>query len=135
MPEPIRIAAALIEDGDGRLFLVRKRGTAAFMQAGGKIEGGETPFEALARELGEELGYTPAQDEARYVGHYSAAAANEPGRIVEAHLFHIRAPARGFAFEAELEEGRWVSPEAALGLELAPLTRLFVLPEARRLFG
>ena len=52
----IRIAAAIIRDDGGRLLLVRKRGTKAFMQAGGKIEPGELPAAALARELREELG-------------------------------------------------------------------------------
>jgi 8-oxo-dGTP pyrophosphatase MutT (NUDIX family) len=40
----IRIAAALIDDDSGRMLLVRKAGTPWFMQAGGKIEPGETPF-------------------------------------------------------------------------------------------
>jgi len=44
----IRIAAALLTDARGRLLLVRKRGTAWFMQPGGKIEPGEQPFDALA---------------------------------------------------------------------------------------
>ncbi|WP_245449171.1 NUDIX domain-containing protein [Ensifer sp. NM-2] len=35
----------------GNTLLVRKRGTRSFMQAGGKIEAGETPREALSREL------------------------------------------------------------------------------------
>ncbi len=34
-PPPIHIAAALILDTGGRALLVRKRGTEAFMQAGG----------------------------------------------------------------------------------------------------
>ena len=34
----VRIFAALIDDDLGRLLLVRKAGTASFMQAGGKIE-------------------------------------------------------------------------------------------------
>ena len=33
----ISVVAALIRDGDGRVLLVRKRGTAAFMQPGGKL--------------------------------------------------------------------------------------------------
>ncbi|MET2827115.1 NUDIX hydrolase [Mesorhizobium shangrilense] len=53
---PIRIAAAVIIDADGRLLLVRKRGTSAFMQPGGKIEPDELPINALVRELREELG-------------------------------------------------------------------------------
>lgn len=34
----IRIAAALLIGTDGRTLLVRKRGTQAFMQPGGKID-------------------------------------------------------------------------------------------------
>jgi 8-oxo-dGTP pyrophosphatase MutT (NUDIX family) len=52
----IRIAAALVCRGDRRMLLVRKRGTFAFMQPGGKIEPHETPAAALVRELAEELG-------------------------------------------------------------------------------
>lgn len=129
----IVIAAALIDDGSGRLLLVRKRGTAAFMQAGGKIEAGETPFEALARELGEELNFTPREEEARYLGRFSAPAANEPERSVEAHLFHVRAQAACFRIGAELEEAIWVSPDVSEALPLAPLTRDYVLPLAREL--
>ena len=130
MPEPIRIAAALIEDGAGRLLLVRKRGTAAFMQAGGKIEGGETSYQALARELGEELGFTPEPAFACYIGCYRAEAANEPGYVVEAELYRVRAPGEAFTLGAELEEMLWVTPAAAQALILAPLTRDCVLPLA-----
>jgi len=37
-PRIIRIAAAVLIGPDGRTLLVRKRGTEAFMQPGGKIE-------------------------------------------------------------------------------------------------
>ena len=39
---PIRIVAALIRDEAGRVLLVRKRGTAAFMQPGGKRDPART---------------------------------------------------------------------------------------------
>ena len=52
----ITIAAALLIAPDGKTLLVRKRGTQAFMQPGGKIEPGEAAAMALARELKEELG-------------------------------------------------------------------------------
>jgi 8-oxo-dGTP diphosphatase len=129
----ICIAAALIDDGRGRIFLVRKRGTTAFMQAGGKIEPGEAPLDALARELAEELDFASAGNEARFLGTFSSEAANEPDHRLEAHLFHIRVGDRALRPAAELEEGLWVSPDAAARLPLAPFTRDHVLPLARAL--
>ena len=128
----ICIAAALIDDGGGRIFLVRKRGTVAFMQAGGKIEPGESPYKALARELTEELHFTPAEAEVRFLDTFRCAAANERDHLLEAHLFHVRAPRREFEVAAELEEAAWVSIDSAAKLRLAPLTRDHVLPLARR---
>ena len=127
---PIRIAAALILDSTGRALLVRKRGTAAFMQAGGKIEPGEAPIEALKRELKEELDIELAV-EPEHLGRFSAPAANEDGHIVEAEIFHLRLEGEVFP-AAELAEIRWVDPDAPDVL-LAPLTRDHVLPLAQRL--
>jgi mutator protein MutT len=128
----ISIAAALIDDGAGELLLVRKQGTAVFMQPGGKIDPGETPLQALARELREELGFTPAEDQSLYLGTFCCEAANEPGHALTASLFHIRAR-RAFEVSAELEEAIWIPIRDASGLHLAPLTRDHVLPIARRL--
>ena len=131
MSNLICIAAALINDEVGRVFLVRKRGTEAFMQAGGKINIGEAPFDALARELTEELQFALAEEDAHFLGTFSCPAANEPEHLLEAHLFHVLAQNREFAVTAELEEGLWVSVDDANDLQLAPFTRDHVLPLAR----
>lgn len=117
----IRIAAAVIRDDSGRLLLVRKRGTSAFMQAGGKIEPGETPVAALARELREELGVLVDPALALHLGTFSAPAANEPDARVEAELFELAISSEPVP-AAEIEEMIWLPPEPAPGLELAPLT-------------
>ena len=123
----IRIAAAVIRDDDGRLLLVRKRGTSAFMQAGGKIEPGEQPAAALARELHEELGILVDPADASHLGSFSAPAANEPHARVEAELFELSITGEPVP-AAEIEEMIWLSPELASGTELAPLTAEIVLP-------
>ncbi|MBC3363993.1 NUDIX domain-containing protein [Pseudomonas sp. SWRI154] len=123
----IHIAAALLIGPDGQALLVRKRGTLAFMQPGGKIEPHEQPVQALARELEEELGLAIDPAQARHLGQFSAPAANEPGFIVQAEVFllNIDAPV---APAAEIEEVRWIDPLGASDLLLAPLTGEVILP-------
>ncbi|AGZ33868.1 NUDIX domain-containing protein [Pseudomonas sp. SWI6] len=127
MSNTIRIAAALLIDPQGRTLLVRKRGTQAFMQPGGKIDAGESPAQALVRELHEELGLRVDPDAAVHLGRFSAPAANEPGFEVQAELFRVDC-AEAVAPAAEIEEVIWLSAEEATALDLAPLTRDLILP-------
>lgn len=123
----IRIATALIDDEAGRLLLVRKTGTKWFMQAGGKIEDGENALSALRRELSEEIGLTLGDEELRYLGRYSAPAANEPDFAVEAEVYHVRVQ-HVPKTQSEIEEAVWVSYAEATAMPLAPLTREHILP-------
>ncbi|PWE42445.1 DNA mismatch repair protein MutT [Pseudomonas prosekii] len=127
IPRIIRIAAALLIDPNGRTLLVRKRGTVAFMQPGGKIEAHEQPVNALARELEEELGLRIDPAHAAYLGQFSAPAVNEPGFIVEAELFLLTIDAN-VSPAAEIEEVQWIDPISDGDLPLAPLTRDVILP-------
>ncbi|MFL1502955.1 NUDIX domain-containing protein [Pseudomonas sp. S191] len=131
MPMTIRIAAALLIGSDGQTLLVRKRGTQAFMQPGGKIDAGEQPAQALARELFEELNLRIEPSDAVYLGHFSAPAANEPGFTVEAELFQVHIDVAVMP-AAEIEEVGWIDPAGDGGLQLAPLTRDLILPFYRQ---
>ncbi|WP_428969416.1 NUDIX hydrolase [Sphingomonas sp. Xoc002] len=132
MPAVIRIAAALIDDGAGRLLLVRKAGTSCFMQAGGKIEPGEDPAAALIRELDEEIGLRVGLDALRPVGRFAAAAANEPGHQIDATVFHLRSTHEPVP-AAEIEEAIWVDSATVDMMTLAPLLREHILPWYRRM--
>lgn len=125
----IKIIAALISDEQGRVLLVRKRGTEFFMQPGGKIDPGELASETLAREIEEELGCKVVHGSEEYLGNFVAEAANEPGHMLEAELYRLQIGGDPQPL-AEIEELIWVFPGSPDHLKLAPFTRDSVLPIA-----
>jgi 8-oxo-dGTP diphosphatase len=128
----INVVAALIRDEAGRVLLVRKRGTSAFMQPGGKRDAGENDVAALARELVEELGCRVSEGSTQALGVFNCAAANEPGFLVNAAVYAVNIEG-AITPRAEIEQIIWVDPRSLPDLPLAPLTRDHVLPLARAL--
>jgi 8-oxo-dGTP diphosphatase len=127
----ITIVAALIRDEEGRVLLVRKRGTKAFMQPGGKLDAGEDDITALSREITEELGCFLDRTSVRLLGAFNAAAANEPGFRVNASLYHADVSGE-ITPSREIDEAIWIDPASPGEIHLAPLTRDHVLPLASR---
>jgi 8-oxo-dGTP diphosphatase len=125
--EPVAIVAALIRDSRGRVLLVRKKGTSAFMQPGGKREAGENDLAALARELDEEIGCRMDAGAAVKLGHFRAPAANESGRDVVADVYVVSVVGKPRPL-AEIAELAWIDPASPPPIDLAPLTRDHVLP-------
>ena len=129
----LRIAAAVILDGDGRILLVRKQGTTAWMQPGGKLEAAELPDVALARELNEELGLVVDPATFDHWGRFAADAANEAGHTVDCDIYALTIEQPPVA-AAEIAELRWVSLDE-IGLEIAPLALDHVFPRLRASAG
>lgn len=119
----IDIVTAVIRDADGRMLVVRKRGTAIFMKPGGKREPGEDDITTLARELDEELGCRLV--EARLLGRFEAPAANEPNHFVRAATYLARVEGE-IAVRAEIEEMAWIDIAAPGEILLAPLMRVVI---------
>jgi len=123
----LTISAACLIDEAGRLLLVRKRNTQAFMLPGGKAEPGEDAITALSRELAEELNLSLPATALRPLGRFRAAAANEAATWIDASVFQARLT-HAVSAAAELEELRWLAPGDVPPAPLAPLLREHVLP-------
>ncbi|RXZ85567.1 NUDIX domain-containing protein [Agromyces atrinae] len=118
----------MITDGAGRLLLVRKAGTTAFMQPGGKPESGESAAATLIRELAEEIGVRVTEDDLTSLGEFVAPAANEPGFRVVADVFRVDIGSQQPVTDAEIEAHRWVDATDSADIEIAPLAAAYFLP-------
>lgn len=122
-----------MRDGAGRVLNVRKRGTQKFMLPGGKPEPGETPKEAVIREFHEELGVALDPSSVSALGEFRAAAANEPGFEVVAHVFE-HPLIEGVQARAEIDAVEWIDPSEEVARsrsDLAPLNTDHIFPALR----
>ncbi len=112
-------ASVLTERG---LLTVRKRNTSRFMLPGGKPDPGEDDVSCLSRELQEELSAAFDKYSTRFLGSFTAEAANEHGSMVTARVYRVTLVSSVEA-GAEIEQIAWVKPDDIAGIELAPLLR------------
>lgn len=102
----IEVVAAVIRDEDGKI-LATQRGYGAMKDGwefpGGKMEPGETPQEALQREISEELAVTIEVDEFLCTVHY-----NYPDFYLTMHCYWCHV-VRGAVKLLEHEAARWLA--------------------------
>ena len=127
------VVAGAIGDGKGRWLLQKrpawKHHGSLWEFPGGKVEHGETPLQALVRELNEELTIRAWVDDQRPVGSASASGSPEtPSIVIDLYIV------AGWHGDLVAEVGaqlRWFTPEEIAELPLPPLDREL----AAELFG
>jgi 8-oxo-dGTP pyrophosphatase MutT (NUDIX family) len=128
------VTAAFCLLRDGHLLTVRKAGSSRFMLPGGKIDPGESPYEAARREVTEEVGLVLPDGAGTPLGRFHDVAANEPDSWVDATVYVAPlGPTDRPEPLAEIAEQRWLDLAAGLPEDLAPLLRNHVVPALRAL--
>lgn len=122
----IEVAAIVFRNSFGHVLGVRKASSTKFQLPGGKLEEGESPVQAAAREAEEEIGVQVRLPELTELGTFTAPAANEPGQTVRGYIFTYPRPVIAHA-AAEIAETAWIDP-ADPQCELADLLRNEVFP-------
>ncbi|WP_312951878.1 8-oxo-dGTP diphosphatase MutT [Superficieibacter sp.] len=102
----IQIAAGIIRDPAGQIFITRRAADAHMANKwefpGGKIEAGESPEQALARELQEEVGIVPGPSPL-----YMKIEHAFPDRHITLWFYLVEAW-QGEPWGKEGQPGRWV---------------------------
>ena len=114
------VAGLLVDESGQWLMQQRPPGKAHAGEwefPGGKVESGESPRAALARELAEELGIGVAEVACRPV-----AFADQPDGPIAILLYEI-AEWQGVACSGEGGEIAWFAPDKIANLPLPPLDR------------
>ena len=123
MAKLLLVAACALIDRDGRVLLARRpegKPMAGLWEfPGGKLSDGETPEQALIRELREELGI---ETEASCLAPIAFASCDSGEFHLLMPLFVCR-KWTGTPAPREAQELKWVKPQAFLDFEMPPADR------------
>lgn len=124
-----KAAGILIKD---RKFLVeRSKGKTMFIAPGGSIEAGETPKQALVRELMEEFTITTTEEDFEEFGVFTAKAAGQENRIVEMTVFMVKKWEGDIKPDNEVEEVLWIDSNVPSDIQLGSIFEHEVLPRLK----
>lgn len=111
-----------------KLLVTREKGRKLYLLPGGGIEKGESPKQALARELGEELGILASQNNLEFLGEFSAPATGRK-TVRKTHLFLVKKYTGRIHPQNEVAEVKWIGIKDLPNLSLEWILKHQVAPE------
>lgn len=100
---------AWIEIQDGKILSTRSKGRTKYYFPGGKRETGESDFEALSREINEELSISLIETSTRFLGIFQAQADSHPDGVQVQMTCYTGAYTGTIAAASEIEEVVWLT--------------------------
>lgn len=125
-------SALLILNDDSTAFLAcMNKGKEHWIMPGGKIEAGETPEDALVREIQEELACNLDKESLEHITDYRGPAAGHPGVMVQIKLYRGTMDGELTA-SAEIEKLGWLSKEDTNNIVASETIRTLIIPDLVR---
>jgi mutator protein MutT len=116
---------------DRKVLVERSYGKEFFIHPGGKIESGETPKQALVRELMEEFQIKVEEADLEFFGKYSAPAANSPEVDVHMDIFMVKKWDGEIIPDSEVEEMRWLTSDVPTDIKIGSIMERETLPKLK----
>lgn len=116
-----------------KLLVERSKGKAFFISPGGSIEPGETPKQALVRELREEFGLQTEEENFEEFGVFSAPAAGQEGMTVIMETFMVKKWTGIPTPNSEVEEIMWITSDIPKSIKVGSIFEHEVIPRLKKL--
>lgn len=113
---------------DHKLLLTRSKNQHIFVAPGGKLEIGETPPQALIRELQEELSIMVVEKDIAYLATNTAPAAYNPNLHLTMDTFVVSKFSGTLTPSAEIAEMSWVNSSNTDQLQIGSIFRDHIIP-------
>lgn len=123
--------AAGILISNRKLLVERSIGKEHFIAPGGSIEAGETPTEALVRELQEEFQIQTDEADFEPFGTFYAAAAGQENKRLRMDVFIVKNWQGKATPDNEVEEIKWITSSDAANLKLGSVFAHDVVPRLK----
>jgi mutator protein MutT len=112
-----------------KLLVERSFGKVFFIAPGGSIEAGETPKQALSRELTEEFKIVAEEDDFEEFGTFYAEAAGQEKKWLQSDVFIVKKWQGEPTPDNEVEEIAWITSNNTGGLIIGSIFEHQVIPK------
>jgi mutator protein MutT len=117
----------------GKLLHEKSMGKPAYIAPGGRIEEGESPKQALIRELKEELSITVKEADLEPFDMFTAEAANHPGQIVHMQVYTVKKWQGDIKAANEVEKLLWLDSTIPAGISVGSICEHRIIPRLKQL--
>jgi 8-oxo-dGTP diphosphatase len=116
---------------DKKQLLEHSKNKEFFIEPGGSIEEGETPKQALVRELWEELGIEVEENDLEPFGTFYDAAAGQEHLRIRMDVFMVKKWTGSIHASHEVDELIWVTSDLPKDIKVGSIFKNEILPKLK----